>query len=121
MSKAALSVLTFGVYALITGIGLALAPQLLLAPFGIPSPTAVWVRVAGAVVINVGVLYIVAAKSESRAFFAASIPTRALILVWFSAFVVLQWVSPALLVFGLLDAIAAAWTWSALRADRRGA
>ena len=55
MSKSAFTIKVFGVYLLGLGILLALVPNLLLSPFGIPPTNEVWIRVLGVVVINVGV------------------------------------------------------------------
>ena len=45
MHPASLSIKAFGVYAAVTGIGLLLAPNVVLAPLGVPMATEVWIRV----------------------------------------------------------------------------
>jgi hypothetical protein len=43
---------------------------------------------------------------------------RVAVIVYFAAFVLLAAAPKALLLFGLIDLLAAAWTWLALRQER---
>ena len=121
MSKSAFSVKAFGLYVIVLGVALALAPNLLLGLFGMPPTTEVWIRVVGVLAFNIGVYYVYAAKCEARAFFQASVYTRVLVLVSFATFAGLGLASPILVVFGLADFAGAVWTQLALRAERAGA
>jgi hypothetical protein len=118
MSKSAFSVKAFGVYLVVLGVGLALAPNLLLSVFGMPPTSEVWIRVVGVLVFNVGIYYVYAAKCEARAFFQASVYTRTLVLASFAAFVVLGFASPVLILFGAADFAGGIWTQLALRAEK---
>jgi hypothetical protein len=118
MSKSAFTIKVFGVYLLVLGILLALVPNLLLSPFGIPPTNEVWIRVVGVVVINVGVYYWYAAVSEAKPFFLASVFTRAFVLLAFAAFAVLGLAKPMLIAFGAVDALGGLWTYFALRSER---
>lgn len=80
MSKSAFTVKAFGCYLLVLGVALAAVPNLLLSTFGLPATHEVWIRVVGVLVFNVGVYYVYAAQCEARAFFRASVCTRALVL-----------------------------------------
>jgi hypothetical protein len=121
MSKSAFSVKAFGIYLLVLGAGLTLAPNLLLSVFGMPTTSEVWIRVVGVLVFNIGVYYVYAARGEARAFFQASVYTRTLVLASLAAFAVLGLASPVLILFGAVDFAGGIWTQLALRAERAGA
>ena len=121
MSKSAFSVKAFGIYLLVLGFGLAFAPNLLLSAFGMPVTSEVWIRVVGVLVFNIGIYYIYAARCEAKAFFQASVYTRVLVLVSFTAFAALALVSPMLILFGAVDCAGGVWTQLALRAEKAGA
>ena len=106
---------------LVLGIGLVVAPNLLLTTFQIPGTTEVWIRVAGVLVFNIGVYYLYAAKCEAKAFFQASVYTRALVLVSFAVFAALGFASPMLILFGTVDFLSGVWTHLVLRAERQAA
>lgn len=118
MSKSAFSVKFFGVYALLTGLNLIFAPNMLLGMFGIPATNEVWIRVVGALAFNIGIYYWFAAKCEAKAFFEATVYARAFLFIVFAAFVALGFVNKALILFGVVEVAGAIWTWLALRKDR---
>ena len=117
MSKAAFTIKAFAVYLVVLGVVLLVAPNVLLATFGFPLTTEVWLRVLGLVVINLAVYYWFAAKSEARPFFQASVFTRGFILLGFTALASLGLAKPMLILFGALDALGGVWTWFALRSE----
>ena len=49
----------------------------------------------------------------------ATVYGRTAVFVFFVAFVVMGFAPPMLILFGVIDLAAAAWTWSALRTDAR--
>lgn len=115
MRSASLSIKVFGVYAMITGLGLFLAPALVLSPLGFAAPTEIWVRVLGAMAVALGYYYWACGAAGAEAFFRASVPGRfafatlcTLLVLFFSA-------PPQLLLFGAIDAAGALWTALALR------
>jgi hypothetical protein len=118
MSKSAFSVKFFGVYALLTGLNLIFAPNMLLGMFGILATNEVWIRVVGVLAFNIGVYYWFAAKCEAKAFFEATVYARGFVFIAFAAFVVLGLVNKALILFGVVEVIGAVWTWLALRQDK---
>ena len=120
MSKAARSVWVFSIYLFILGVVLVVVPNVLLGPFGFPETNEVWVRVVGMLVVILGYYYMTAARSESTAVIRATVVGRSAVLVFFIAFVVMGYAPPALILFGVIDAVAAAWTGRALVADRAG-
>ena len=117
MSKPAFSIKVFGIYLSILGVGLTLAPNLLLGLFGIPSTNEVWIRVVGVLLFNIGIYYWFAAKANATAVFRASIYTRCLIFIAFTTFATIGLVSPALILFGAVDLAGALWTYFALRGN----
>ncbi len=115
MHPATNSVKYFGLYAIVTGIGLVLVPGLVLAPLGIAAPTEVWIRVVGALAIPLGYYYWACGSAGLVAFFRATIPgrvvfaaTTVLLIVAFSA-------PMQLLLFAAIDLAGAAWTFHGLR------
>jgi hypothetical protein len=118
MSKSAFSVKFFGIYALLTGLNLMFAPNMLLGMFGIPATNEVWIRVVGVLAFNIGVYYWYAAKCEAKAFFEATVYARGFVFIAFAAFVVLGFVNKALILFGVVEVIGAIWTWLALKKEK---
>jgi hypothetical protein len=118
MSKSAFSVKAFGVYALLTGLNLIFAPNLLLGMFGIPPTTEVWIRVVGVLAFNIGIYYWFAAKCEAKAFFEATVYLRGVVFIAFVAFVMLGFVHRALILFGCVEVAGAVWTWLALQKEK---
>jgi uncharacterized membrane protein YesL len=119
MSKTAFTIKAFGGYLLLLGVGLVLAPNLLLSLLGVPQTTEVWIRVLGVVVITEGAYYWAAAQGEAIAFFRASVLARPLVLLGFAAFALLGLASPVLVLFGGVDAAGALWTWLTMKSERR--
>lgn len=118
MSKSAFTVKFFGVYALLTGLNLMFAPNLLLGLFGIPPTTEVWIRVVGVLAFNIGVYYWFAAKCEAKGFFEATVYARCFVFAAFVAFAALGLVHKALILFGCVELVGAVWTWLALKKQR---
>ena len=117
MSGAAKSLLAFGIYLCGLGLSLLLAPNLILSPFGVPPTHEVWIRVNGMLVLCLSFYYIQAARHELTNFIRWTVPGRAAVIVYFAAFVLLLSAPKALLLFGLIDLLAAIWTWLALKKD----
>jgi hypothetical protein len=55
------------------------------------------------------------APVNNTVFFALTAYLRASIIVWFTLFVLLDWVPPMLIFFGAVDLLGAIWTFTALR------
>jgi hypothetical protein len=121
MSNAARSVFVFGVYLLVLGAGLMTIPNLVLAPFGVPATTEVWIRVVGVLVVCLGYYYTCSARAGNLAFCRFTAHARAFVFVSFAALVALRLAHPALALFGTVDLLGAAWTLAALRHARGGA
>ncbi len=117
MSRAAKSLFVFGVYVCGLGLMLLLFPNLLLRVSGAPTTDEVWIRVNGMFVLCLSYYYIQAARNELTKFIRWTVWGRAAVIVYFVAFVLLVSAPKALLLFGLIDLLAALWTWLALRKD----
>ena len=115
MSKPAQSVFVFSIYLFVIGSILVVVPNLLFALLGIPETSEVWVRVVGVLALILGFYYFVAARNELTPFLRATVYGRLSVCAFFVAFVLLGFAPPILLVFGVVDAVAASWTAMALR------
>jgi hypothetical protein len=118
MSKSAFTVKVFGIYLIILAILLIMVPNMLLSIFGLTETSEVWIRVVGVMAVNMGVYYLVAAKSEAKAFFHASVYTRLLVFIAFSLFAALGLTQPILILFGGIDLSGGIWTFIALRTEK---
>jgi len=119
MSKAAFSVFLFSFYLFALGSILVVIPNVLLSVFRIQETNEVWVRVVGMLVLILGFYYSTAARNELTPFLRATVYGRCAVLVFFIAFVGLSFAPPILVLFGVVDAVAATWTAAALRAEPR--
>ncbi len=121
MSRAAFTVKAFGAYLIVLGAVLIVLPNVLLSVFGFPATTEVWIRVVGVVVFDLGLGYWFAAQADARPFFFATVYGRCFALVAFTAFALLGFISPMLVLFGAVDFAGGMWTLLALKAERRAA
>ncbi len=119
MNSSTKSIQVFGVYLICLGLFLLVLPNLLLQTFGLGSTSEPWIRVLGVVVAALGYYYLIAAKSNSTAFFAATVYGRTWLLLAFIALVFLGLAKPMLILFGVVDFAGAAWTWNSLRGEAR--
>ncbi len=117
MSRAAKSLFVFGIYLCGLGLILLLVPNLILRVFGVPPTSEVWIRINGMFVLCLSFYYVLAARNELTSFIRWTVWTRIAVLFYFAAFVLLVSAPKALLLFGLIDLLAALWTWLALKND----
>ena len=120
MTKAARSVFVFSIYLFILGSILVVVPNRLLSLFGFPHTGEVWVRVVGMLVLILGFYYLTAARRELTPMLRATVFGRSAVLIFFTAFVLLGFAPPALILFGAIDALGAVWTAVALRDGTAG-
>jgi len=118
MSKSARSVFIFGLYLDVLGIVLVVTPNFLLGIFQLPVTNEVWIRVVGMLLILLGVYYILAARKNMTEFFQWTVYLRLTVILFFTAFVLLGFVSPLLILFGVVDLLGAIWTGLALRTSK---
>ena len=117
MSKSAFSLRVFSIYMFALGTVLVIAPNILLAIFGVPETHEVWIRIVGMLVLFLGYVDFMASRNELLYFFRWSVPIRLSVPVFFIVFIALGFAPPVLLLFGAIDAAAALWTVACLRAD----
>lgn len=113
--SAAKTVLFFGFYLYVVGFTLLLAPNFLLATFQLPSTEEVWIRVVGVLVLAIGFYYHQTGSKNIAAMLPLTVVARIFVFASFVAFVLLKFVSPMLISFGVVDLLGAAWTWWALK------
>jgi len=117
MSRAAKSLFVFGIYLVGLGVSLLLFPNLLLRFFGAPSTNEVWIRINGMFIICLAYFYVQAARHELTPFIRWTAWARVAVIFYLTAFVILLGAPKALVLFGLVDLLAAAWTFLALKSD----
>lgn len=117
MSRTAFSVLVFGIYLALLGLCLMAFPNPLLVLFGLPPTQEVRVRMVGLLLAALSVYYIVASRLELLPILKITMYIRSSIIVFFSLFVALGWVSSAILPFAVIDLAGAVWTFVAMRGE----
>jgi len=117
MSKSATSVFVFSIYLFVLGPVLVVIPNVLLSPFGIAKTDEVWIRVVGMLVLILGYYYNHAAREEYKSFFRCTVYARIGVLLFFIGFVALGLAPVPLILFGVVDVVAALWTALALRSE----
>ena len=118
MSSAAKSMLVFGIYLVVIGLGFLVVPNTLLALFGLPPTNEPWIRVMGLVVLTVGYYYSEAGRNEVEPLFRWSLYGRSAVAVVFTILVVLRLAEPTLILFGAIELLGAVWTGLALRTSQ---
>jgi hypothetical protein len=117
MSGAAKSLFVFAIYLCGLGLILLLVPNLILQLFGVPPTNEVWIRINGMFLLCLSFYYIQAARNGLTNFIRWTVWTRVAVIFYFTAFVIFVSAPKALLLFGLIDLLAAIWTWLALKKE----
>jgi hypothetical protein len=115
MSRAAKTILAFGLYLASLGAALAIAPDAMLALFGQGPSHEPWLRLLGLVSLVLGSYYIGAARAELTPFFRMTLYGRAAGCVGFAATVGAGWAPRFVLLIAALDGAGALWTFRELR------
>ncbi len=78
MNRAAKSVFFFGIYVLLLGATLVVAPNVLLRIFNVPETSEVWIRIVGMLILFLGYIEVRAAigKKDMTEFFRWTVFTR---------------------------------------------
>ncbi|MHA1477656.1 MAG: hypothetical protein ACTSPU_05610 [Promethearchaeota archaeon] len=120
MSRAAISVFIMGIYLVFLGITFLFMPEIMFFMLAYPTPPDIISRVLGMIFVILAYYYVRAALDEEgmTKFFMWTVHTRAVVIIFLSIFVVLQLVSPLMIMFGAIDLAAALWTFWALRKDK---
>jgi hypothetical protein len=117
MSKSAQSLFVFSIYLFILGLILLVIPNVLLNLFSLPETNEVWIRVVGMLVLLLGFYDFQASKNGMIKFFQWSVYARAVVPIFFIVFVLLDFAPPILILFGVIDGVAALWTHLSLRSE----
>ena len=120
MSRAALSILIFGIYLIFMGITFLFFPEIMFTILDYPTDPDIASRILGMIFFVLAYYYIRASLDEEgmTKFFMWTVHTRAIVIVFLIVFVVLDLVSALIIVFGAIDLAAAIWTFWALRKDK---
>ena len=119
MNHARRSVMIFGCYLVLVGIGLLVAPDLALGPLGFPpvqDPS--WPRVVGVLTLVIAAYYLLAARAGLTAFVRWTVFVRIGVFVALGVLVLLQLAPKPVALLGTVDLVAALWTAFALRSVR---
>jgi hypothetical protein len=116
MSKAAKTIVAFGIYMALTGLFLVVAPNTLLALVHLPPSHDGWIRLLGMFMIIVAFYYLRTAGSEVPAFFRATVYGRTF-MGFFMVWLGLTQIGWVLAAFAVPEWIGAAATWFALRSS----
>ena len=117
MSKSAISVLIFGIYLAINGLLLLFVPNLLLTSLRIEPASEVWIRLSGILLMAIAVYYFLGAKYEIIVVLKATAFIGFTIIIFFTAFVLLELVSPNIIIISAIDFIGGAWTYAMLKKE----
>ena len=119
MNKAQFSLFAFGLYMVfVVGLGFMLIPMFILKLFGLSAGDDVWIRFVGMLASIIGGYYILAVQSELDRFIPWTVAMRYYAASFMVLIVLLGKIGPALLLFAVIDAGSATWTWFALRSGR---
>jgi hypothetical protein len=119
MSKSAQSLFVFSIYLFILGLILLVIPNVLLNLFSLPETNEVWIRVVGMLVLLLGFYDFQASKNGMIKFFQWTVYARAVVPIFFIVFVLLDFAPPILILFGVIDGVAALWTHLSLRSENQ--
>jgi hypothetical protein len=119
MNSPAFTLKAWSIYVAITGLGLTLVPNLLLAPLGLPATQEIWVHVLGLVTVVLSFYYWASAAVDARSFFSATVYGRGLFFAGCIGLVLLAAAPWQVIIFGVIDLAGAAWTKVALGRDRQ--
>jgi hypothetical protein len=115
MSRAARSILVFGVYLTAVGLGLLFVPNVLLTTLRLPPSAEIWPRILGVVTLVLAYYYVMAARSELTGFFRWTVTARILVFVVFGVLVLAGLAPIPVALLGAVDLAAAVWTGLSLR------
>ncbi len=118
MSRAGKSVYYFGMYIFITGLLLLFIPNLLLALVNQPTTNEVWIRLAGMLLLILGLFYYVVGKNDFVPGIKLTLLTRSSAFFIILGFILFDLVSWVIFLFWLGDLAGAIWTLWALKADK---
>ncbi len=121
MNAPAKSVFVFGLYLVLIGLGLLVAPNATLGPLGFAPSAEVWPRIVGLLTLCLAFYYTAAARAGLMPFFRWTVVVRSGVFVMCVALVLLRKAPAPVAVLGAVDQAAELWTALALRTSLRAA
>lgn len=119
MTKPQFSLFVFGLYMIFcVGLGFMLVPSLVLGLFGLSAGDDAWIRFVGMLASILGIYYVLAARAKLDRFIPWTVGVRVYAAAFMVVMVLLGKIGAPVLLFALVDSLAAAWTFAALRSDR---
>jgi hypothetical protein len=118
LSRSANSVFLYGIYIIILAMVFLLIPNVALNLLGMKPAYEVWIHVTGWFGIWLGIYYIVAARSESKAFILTTVYGRPTFMLFLGVLAFLKMIEPIIMIVGAIDVATAIWTYSLLRLEK---
>jgi hypothetical protein len=118
MTASAKSVYFFGLYLYIVGLTLIFVPHVFLMTLNLPESNDVWIRIVGVLAVLLGYYYHRTGAMNLTEFFKLTIPTRTIVFLSFTTFVLLKLTAPILVLVGAVDLAGAIWTWRSLKKEK---
>ncbi|GAB4240187.1 MAG: hypothetical protein Tsb0034_16520 [Ekhidna sp.] len=115
MTKSAKTIWLFGIYLIIEGLFLMLAPSWVLETIGLPEADSIWRTILGFVVALLGYYYVQNARSNLVAFFGFTVQVRVAQFVFFIWLYLFDQGTIALVGFSFIEFMAGMWTWQTLK------
>lgn len=110
MKNADLSMKIFGIYLAVLGLILAFTPNLVLPIFGFEEVTDIWIRLLGLIFCIISSIYYIAIRDKWLSFYKLSILGRTIVSAFILFWVIFEMAPWPLLIFGIVDLLAALWT-----------
>lgn len=112
------TVLVFGLYLLLVGLGLLLVPDSVLELLRLPPAHDFWPRIVGVLALCLATYYIVAARTNLAPLIRATVLVRLAVFGIFGALVLFSFAPRELTLVGIIDFAGALWTAFALKSER---
>ncbi len=118
MKMSSISMLVFAAYLFCLGLIFVFIPNPVIALFGFPPTSEVWIRILGYILAALAFYYFMAVRENAENFYRWSVYARLPVLPTFAAFVLTGVGPPIILLFATFDAGCAIWTWRALKKEQ---
>ena len=115
MHPATRSVFVFGIYLLLSGVMMAVRPDMTVANMGLPAGAEVSLRPLGAVIGIFGLYFLAAARQQVVPFFAFTVWGRMVAVASLVVFVAMGLLPAGFLGIAAIDLAGALWTWARMR------
>ena len=119
MKMSSISMLVFAAYLFCLGFIFVFIPNPVIALFGFPPTSEVWIRILGYILAALAFYYFMAVRENAENFYRWSVYARLPVLPTFAAFVLTGVGPPIILLFATFDTVCAIWTWRALKKQQK--